>query len=491
MKNNDNWYVPKFEQEKIDEVIKKLNPQKSKACNNNILFTAGQDSYSGNFYGHSLKRSNLKQCNFDSAVFDHTSFCGSLIDNVIFKNNCTFESVYFEQSILSNTVFESGLHIENCNFSNSELNKVYFESSELRGVYFDNCFLTDCQFKNCTIRATMFDNALLANCSLIECNMRNLNIEFATLVNCNLTGTTISFFQFPYIIGIFSDKNNIKECFLGRQGDITIPIKEYLDNIDESIIYFSGLSEYFPMANLYYAKGDEDTAYNCIFAGINKALLSNDIRMVENFCKLGQVYDLLSIHDLQKILKKVDSVIEQERENPLYGLLLSKTYHLKSAITQNNTKSKLQIVLNTNIDGDNFDIVSRFCADIDNIISSILPNKITTTYQLSHNSPFEICLMCVGFTADLIAIAGPIYQFISQKMKNTKMSPAIQTYIKNSNEEYIKSLNNQFDMLETSLKHTKKSEYDGMIKDFRGKIITSVTEHINKDLALLVSQCSD
>lgn len=489
---NKHRYIPSFEYAEINKIQQKLDPQKNRACNNNILFSAGSNSYSGDYYGHSLKRSNLKNCSFDNAIFDHTSFCGSVLNNIVFKSNCKFESVYMEQSMIADLRFEKGLHIENCNFSNSHIKNMSLDSSEIRGIYFDNCVLVKCIFNNCKIRASMFDGAILINCSFINCNMRNLNIEFATMQNCNLSGTTISYFQLPYIIGIFNNTNNTDNLYVGIHNTKTISISEYMKNIDEAIIYFTGLEEYFPLSNLYFAKGEKKIAYNCILNGIDKALLRNDIRMVENYCKLGQAYELLSIKDIQEILKTVDAKIEKERCDSMYNLLLAKSYQLKSTVYQNQSKSKLEIVINTNIDAKRFDLVGIFCDELDNIISNILPGKVTTTYQLSHNSPFEICLTCIGVVADLITLAGPLYSYISTKMKKTVvLTPELQTYIKTSNAMFIDSLNNQFDLFEQTLKSQKKAEYDDIIKDFRGKIISTASDQINKDFALLVSQYSE
>ena len=159
------------------------------------------------------------------------------------------------------------------------------DSSEIRGVYFDNCLLKECSFVDCKIRASMFDGAFLANCSIINCNMRNLNIEFATIQNCDLSGTTISYYQLPYIIGIFSNSNIKDTLCVGIHNTETIPMDQYLKNINDSIVYFTSLEEYFPLANLYYAKKENEIAYNCIFNGIDKALLNNDIRMRLNLSR--------------------------------------------------------------------------------------------------------------------------------------------------------------------------------------------------------------
>ena len=492
MKFKNNGYIPKFGDDEISKVYDKLDPRKSRACNNNIIWNTDCNSYSGNYYGHSLKRSHLTDCCFDNAIFDHTSFSGSSLNKILFKNNCTFNSVYMEQSVLTDVCFDSGLNIENCNFSNSQLKNLRFKNSEIRSTYFDNCYMEDCEFNNCKVRSTMFDNTYMANCKLIDCNMRNLNIEFLTIENCDLSGTTISYFQFPYIIGVFNTNNHIMSSYVGIHNDTSISIKDYLNNIDEAIIYFSSLEEYFPLANLYFAKHEKQIAYNCIQQGISKALLVNDIRMVENYCKLGQTYDLLNISDIQQVLKKVDKTIEKQRKSAFYGLLLSKSYHLKAALSQNSSKSKLEVIINTNISQNNFDTVAEFCNDIDDIILNLFPNKFTTSYQFSHNSPFGICLTCIGLTADLIAVSGLIYSFISKKLnKNTKISPDVEAYIKKSNEMYIDSLNNEFDSFERILKDSKKSNYSSIIKEFRGKIISTATNQIDKDLALLVSQSSE
>lgn len=480
-------YIPKFSQEEIEQVISRLTPSKSRACNNNILLSSNDKTYSGNYCGHSLKRTNLMNCRFENAVFDHTSFAGSILDNFYFAENCTFNSVYLEQSILTNLNFDKGLTIEGCNFSHSYIKNAVFDYNNIRSTYFNNCYLINCLFKNCILRSTMFDSAYIVNCSFINCNMRNLNIEFAIIDNCTLDGSTISYFQLPYIIGIF--KETPKNIFLGKNNETPISISDYLDEIDDSIVYFTYLEEYFPLANLYYAKKQNDIAINCINAGIEKALLGNDIRMIDNFCKLGQFYNLLSVSDIQRILKSVDENIEKERNSPLFSILLSKSYQLKSSVAQNHSKSKLEIIINTSLNESEFGEVGKLCEEIDTIIIGLMPNKITTSYQISHNSPFEICLTCIGLTSDLIGISGFIYSLISKRLKrNRKLPNRIEEYIESSNQMYINSLNTQFDMFKTLLEKTSKSKQSEIIDDFRGKIITNATEQIEKDFALIISE---
>lgn len=480
-------YIPKFSQEEIGQVISRLTPSNSRACNNNILLSSNDKTYSGNYRGHSLKRTNLKNCKFENAVFDHTSFAGSILDNFYFSENCIFNSVYLEQSVLTSLVFDKGLAMEGCNFSHSYIKDSVFNSNSIRSTYFNNCYLINCLFENCTLRSTMFDSAYIANCSFINCNMRNLNIEFATIDNCDLNRSVISYFQLPYIIGIFKDSS--QNIFLGKNNEPPISMSDYLNEIDDSIIYFTYLEEYFPLASLYYAKRQNDIAINCIYVGIEKALIGNDIRMIDNYCKLGQFYNILSISDIQQIMKKVDESIEKERNSPLFSILLSKSYQLKSSVAQNRSKSKLEIVINTSLNENEFDEVGKLCEEIDTIIIGLMPNKITTSYQISHNSPFEICLTCIGLASDLIGVSGFIYSLISKRLKkNRRLPERIEEYIENNNQMYIDSLNTQFDMFKILLEKTSKGKQSEIIDDFRGKIISNASEKIEKDFALIISE---
>lgn len=82
--------------------------------------------------------------------------------------------------------------------------------------------------------------------------------------------------------------------------------------------------------------------------------------------------------------------------------------------------------------------------------------------------------------------------YMCKKMKkNIVITPELEEYIKTSNAMYMNSLNNQFDLFEQAIKGKKKSEYNDIIKEFRGKIITTASEQVSKDFALLVSQCSE
>ena len=486
-----NTFVPQFTEKDYENVLEKISPNDSRACNNNLLLSSNNKSYSGNYYGFSLKRTNIKKCIFDKAQLDHTTLAGSILSEIKFLGNCKFDSVYLEQSIISSSLFASNLHINGCNFSHSYLDDCTFNDVEFRSTYFNNSYLNNCKFKNCVIRSTMFDSAVLSNCDFSNCNMKNLNLEFATFYKCNLFNTSFSFFQLPYIIGIFD--NNISTINISRSNCPQMSFDEYKNQIDDSIKYFTYLQEYFPLASLYYAIGNNEIAINCIKVGIQKSLQIQDIRMVDNFCKLGQFYNLLTINDIKEILEQVDSVINNLKDSPIFSILLSKSYQLRSSVASNESKAKFEVIINTNINGTEFEKASDFCQDIDNIILSILPGKVVTSYQISHNSPFQICLTCIGLVADVIQISTFIYDYLQKRTRKNsdKHNVLIENYIKKSNEMFINDVNNQFDLLKELLRKSEKEEQDKIVENFRGKIISSLSNQIDKDFALVISGIDD
>lgn len=484
----NNNYIPKFSERQIAEVYKKLTPINSRACNN-MLFGPNSETYSGNYRGYSLKRSFLKDCVFENAIFDHTSLAGSTLEKVQFQSKCKIESLYMNKCTITDVLFQDNIQISNSSFSDSHLKNVGFVNNKIRSTFFENCYMDNCFFQDCVIRSTMFGGAFLYKCRFENCNMRNLNIEFSTMQECVLDGSCISFFQFPYIIGIFKDLSILKNVFLGKNDETPLSFSQYYETINDSIIYFTSLEEYFPLANLYYSKGETELCQSCIVLGIQKALIKNDIRMIDNYCKLGQFYDVLNISDIQKILREVDEKVEHITDKNLFSVLLKQSYELKGSIAQNNSKAKLEITINTNLKETDFDKVGKLCEDIDTIIIGIMPSKITTSYQISHNSPFEICLTCIGLTSDLIAISGFIYSYIAKHLKKSKtVSQDVQKYIERSNKEYIDSLNNQFDYFLKIIERTEKKYEVEIIEDFRAKIISAATDQISKDYALIISQ---
>ena len=51
--------IPTYNNSDFETVLKRLNPARNRACNNNLLWGLGNGDFSGDYYGTSLKRSQL------------------------------------------------------------------------------------------------------------------------------------------------------------------------------------------------------------------------------------------------------------------------------------------------------------------------------------------------------------------------------------------------------------------------------------------------
>ncbi|MBP5405404.1 MAG: pentapeptide repeat-containing protein [Clostridia bacterium] len=323
-------YIPVFTDEETDNVLKKLKPSNSKACNDNLLWgSATSQAYSGKYHGYSFKRSNLYKVAFSSAEFDHCNFTGSILKEVIFESTCNFSSVNFQRSILDGCSFNSEETMHALNFSACILDNVDFSNNTIRGSYFNNAKINNCRFNNTVIRSTSFDNCIIKNSSFLNCNMKNLNLEFSTFINVDLENAQISFYQLPYIIGIFNEPNRLKNLLIGCGEGKTINFSDYVHNIQDSIVYFTNKNQFLPLANLYYLKGDYNIAKNCILSGVENSLLRNDYTLIKYLIKLAIILKLLDYSEINHLLNKVDLHLNKIKDDENYTYYLLQSFEMQ------------------------------------------------------------------------------------------------------------------------------------------------------------------
>ena len=476
-------FLPEFDQEEIRQVYKKIYVDKSRALNNNLLFSSGNGVYGGKYTGYSLKRSILSNSTFSGAVFDHTSLAGSILNNIQVKADCSFDSVYMEKSMISDLHFDQHMNIINCNFSESMIQRMTIQDSLLRSTYFNDSTLVECDFSNSMIRSTMFDNAALYNCVFRGCDMQNLNLDFCKVYKTSFIDTKLPYFQIAYVIGIFDEDSILSNVEIYMDKEHYRTIDEYIERIHEPIVYYTSLKEYFPLANLYYKAGDIKSAKSSIATGINSSLIQDDIKMVERYCILGIRYDLLTISDIKQILEDTDCAIEKKKDSVFYSMLLRQTHQLKAVISGSLTKSTLEITINTNIASNEYSEVAKLCEEIDEVIHNI-SSSVNSEFTISHNSPFEVILTCIGVTADLLAISQALYSYIKARAKVLGQSELFHDCKQSMKQE----INKDIDKLKTDINNAASNKKrKKVIEKFRSKLISNFDAEIDKAYSLFTS----
>jgi len=481
--------IPTFTIKEEDEVMQKLQPLNSKACNNNLLWgNAPNQSYSGDYHGYSFKRSNLFGTQFVNSKFDHCNFTGSILHNVRFDSDCTFSSVNFLRSILTNCSFSSQEQLHALNFSSCTLDNVDFRNIILRGSYFNSAKIVNCSFDNTKIMSTSFDNCTIKNSSFNNCNMRNLNLEFSTFIDVKLDGTQLSFYQLPYIIGIFKNPDNLKTVLVGCGKKKTITFAEYISNIHESIVFFTSKKQYLPLANLYYLINKKDIAKNCILIGIDNALLNNDYTLIKYLIKLALILELLNYSEINEIMTNIDKQLSNIKEDKNYSYYLMQSFEIQNDIQNMFNKSILNLKIETKFTNDQFNEASKLCQELDNILIAT-NTDINYSFNLSHNSPIAIVLTVIGAVSDLIGISSFIYKYIEKKLnKNKKVDNKVKKLLDRNNKLFLSGVNDRISDLKRILDKTDKDKQGEVIDDFRIKLLASIGEMIDINLSLVTTE---
>ncbi len=481
--------IPIFSNEEIAKTMERMNPISDKACNNNLLWgNMPNQTFSGEYRGYSFKRSNLNGTTFSGANFDHCNFTGSILRGVKFDINCHLSSVNFLRSILTDCEFSSKEQLHALNFSFSTLNNVKFETTTLRGSYFNSAKIVNCKFLNSKITSTSFDNCIIKNSSFTNCNLRNLNLEFATFINVNLEEVQLPYYQFPYIIGIFKDKSKLNSIQLGGGYNRLISFSEYLDNIQDSIKYFTSKNQFFPLANLYYLIGKLEISKECVIVGIENALINNDYVLIKYFIKLALILEILTYSEINTIMAKIDNHLNQIKDDLNYPFYLMQSYEIQNDLQNLCGKSILNIKIDTIFQNEQFNEASQLCQEIDDILT--LSNKdINYNFTLSHNSPIAITLTVVGVVADLITISSLIYQLVKKKIKaNKKIEQNVVDLFERQNNLFLSNIDDNITSLKLLLSKSNKSDQGQIIEDFRAKILASIGEIMDINLSLVTTQ---
>lgn len=485
--------IPNFSYEEYLSVLNKLNPQKSKACNNNLLWSNSYlYPFSGEYKGFSFKRSNLKKITFERTLFDHCNFTGSLFDNVLFDSDTTMNSVNFLRSKFNKCEFKSNSIQHALNFSSCIIENCIFNGYTIRGSYFNNSKIYNTKFVNQKLISTSFDNCYFKDVTFEMCNIKNLNLEFATFDNVNLINTQISFYQLPYIIGIFLEVKNLKNLVLGCGKGKTITFEEYCDNIQDSIIYFTYLNQYLPLANLYYLKKDYENAKNSILIGVDYALIKQDFTNIKYLIRMAAMYNLLTYSEIQNILKSLDQHLTSLSDDENYKYYLMQSYEIQSDLNNILNKAVLDIKIETTLNNTQFDSASEVCQEIDELLMNLNLN-IEHSFRLSHNSPITIVLSVIGLSADLITISALVYKVISKKfnkMKNINEKKQIKLAEK-LNDSFLDEIGYDVDMLKLILSKSPKAEHEEIITNFRSKLLTKLGDKIDTDILLYSTEETD
>lgn len=375
-----------FEPAQIQHAISSLEKYIPLMQNNNRLFEAGINmTLTGKYDDYSLKRSSLIDSEVKKATFVNTAFTGSYFSDVSYLNTNFDESNMQYCQYIHNKLEYINIHSSNLSYSsffNTTFIHVNFKGSTVSEILFEQCV-----FENCTFKSSMLENSVFIQCTFYNVVFINTNIEYIEFKNCKFKNVCLPMAQVPYVFGLFQSMENLDNDIKLIADDKLISLDEYKTLKDAFIIYYTSISEYFPLANIYLANGEINIAYDSIVFGMQHAILQRNFRMLKFFCKQAKQKSIFSYNKLKGLYVLIEKYAAEQKFN-LYEQrnFIYNIGEIRSILLENiDNFPTARISLQTNIDSSESEKIMQTIEYIDSAISESCTQKISHI-EYHHNS---------------------------------------------------------------------------------------------------------
>lgn len=429
----------------------RIGMKQSKFCNvkyrlcefENVALTGSQFK-SVSFHHTTLVGNSFASCDLYNVEIDGSNCPSFTANNFSFSNFelCTLSNLQIKSSGLLNTMFH------NCSFSNVKL-----QSSTLEGASFINCQMTDCDFSA-------------------------LNIEFSRFFRTSFSKVRFPFYQFPYVIGsadyIIQTDASIVLC----AGDKTLSISEYIDQIDNLILFYLDKGEYFPACNLCIAKGDINGAIQYLLDGIAFSLKHHDFRMIRFFCQLALHHDMLDEVTRWRILQSMDNfLLVENTPDTQMNHYMTHIGNIRTLLHSGSSRSvTLSFRVKTNVSKHNqsgVKYVNSLITELNRMLSHT-DGQNGFRVAVSNYSPYEVAVTVLSAVESVASIASLVWMTIDAVKKDKQKQKLEPVDI----DIYRRYMDTRIDLLRADLLRLQK---ECSARRF-SKYIDEVTQQLKTDL---------
>lgn len=402
-----------FEEEQVKNAISSLENYISLMQNNNRLFESGVDiTLTGEYNDFSLKRSSLIKSKAENVFFINTALTGSYFSEVSFSDSNVDESnMQYCQFI--HCVFNH-VNIHSSNLSYSNFFNTTFEHIDFKGSTVSEILFEQCQFKQCTFSSSMLENAVFVQCTFSSVKFVNTNIEYMEFKNCEFSNVTFPMAQVSYVFGLLQSMAEPGNDILLSADNKTVSLDEYETLKESFIIYYTSISEYFPLTNIYLSRGELENAYNCIVFGMERAIIQRNFRMLKFFCKLAKQKSVFPYNKLKELYMLLEKYVSKQHFNiyeqrsfiynigEIRSILLEDMYDFPTA----------RISLQTNVDSSESSKIIQIIEYIDSAINKLCTQKLSHI-EYHHNSDANFVIQLSANYFEITLLIGILLKFSS------------------------------------------------------------------------------
>lgn len=436
-----------------------------------------------------MKNSVFQHLIYEDCSFENVALTGSRFRSVTFRKTplngnsfacCDFYNVEFDgggYGLFSANNFSLS-SFEGCRFFDLQ-----FASSGMLGSLFHNCCFQNVVFRSSTLEGTSFINSRMT-----DCDLSSVNVEFTRFAKTALDGTRFPFYQFPYVIGAADYISGGGNSFTLRAGEKYLPVSEYRQQLNNLILYFLDKQEYFPMCNLYIAKGAVWEAKRCLLDGISSALALHDFRMIRYFCQLALHHDILDEFTRQRIIRDLDEFLQtKDIPEPRLNDYMTHVGSIRTMLQSGGSNSvSLHFNIKTNAMRDDSGGLKYINTLLYNLNQALAQSEGQNGFQVtvSNYCPYEIAVTVLSAVGSAASIASLIWMTIDatkeHRAKKDRVEIDMDTY-----RDYVGAkvdcLRADLLRLQTQYSQRRFSKY---IEEVTQQLKTDLEELYSKDIVI-------
>ena len=379
--------------------------------NNNRPFGTGKGLLIlEDFTGDSIKRSRLVDSQFTGSDFSMAAVTGSQFTRVDFDNchllGANFQNCDFLESTFHADDWERKV-IQFCHFGQSSFVNCSFDAVLFSGCSFHQVTFQGSHFNGAQIESSTLEGAEFIGCKLTGIELSHINLDFATFQNCQMSKVGFALYQVPYTFGLLDYLLSTDDdvwLSVSKDGvEREVELDEYREILPYLEVYYADLEEYFPLANLMLATERREEAYDCVIAGIKKAMGEFDFRMVEYFAQLATQNNIFSMAEKKQIYSIVEQTALEKvtKAADMHRYLLHKSWIRDILLNDMYGQQTLEMSFETSIPMDDFEAASELGQMLNEVCERYTDKKSIHRVELRHSSNFQI-IMTIG--ANLTAV---------------------------------------------------------------------------------------
>lgn len=372
----------------------------------NVVYATGKTQIHENYAKKTLNHIIVEHVQFIECIFDEASVTGSIFRYCEFVD-CSLDMADFEFCDFYGCKFQSKVPVL-ASFNESCFTDTLFLGTTFRSCTFTGAFFQGCQFDRVKILVSTLENSIFRQCQLSNMDLRVLNMDFTEFDQPKMNNVILPLDQIPFAFGflqyLYHTEDSVK-ISKGEHGSIT-PLSFFNMVVPLLCSYFIQSEQFFPLANIYFATGQEELGFKAITDGLRASIALRDFRMIKHFCKLiaySGAFPASALHNLyHNYICRLYPRSEISPNSPNYARHI---VEIKALLFQSSQKASFRLTFGTNIKLQDTERIGTFIRSVFSIAKhggTFQDNDVELT--LRQNSPLQATIQVSGNEYELLSV---------------------------------------------------------------------------------------